>query len=183
MPAQRGFTLAELLVAITVLAILSSLGLVGYSSAMTGAKAAKIAEDFKAISAAWWTWKTATRSKFPFEDVYGNINDSAPCHDEVVLSKTALLKDPEKYMSAVPKDPWGREYSYDNDLDVFSSSNKWGGVNIQLQWCAGEGDKYLEIAPIIDQKIDKGDGPDLGIFRWDNAQPGGYGYLVAEDSL
>jgi prepilin-type N-terminal cleavage/methylation domain-containing protein len=186
---NSGFTLIELLVVISIIGVLAAVVLVSLNNARRNAQAAKIAADFRGIQHAWALWQSDTQTGYLNEDTYGNTNSSAPCHDEPVLSGTDLFTDVSStagwngpYMTGAPADSFGREYSYDHDLDTYDPvSNKWGGVNIQIQWCnATEGGSYLQLAPLIDEIYDSGDGANLGIFRWDTgASQGGLGILLS----
>ena len=184
-----GFTLIELLVVISIIGVLAAVALVSLNNARRNAQAAKIAADFRGIQHAWALWQSDTQSGYLNEDTYGNINSSATCHDEPVLSDTDLFADVSgvtgwngPYMSGIPADASGGQYSFDSDLDVFDPvTNKWSGVNIQVQWCdSNEGAVYLQLAPLVDKIYDSGDGADIGVFRWDTgAAQGGLGILLA----
>ena len=187
---KGGFTLIELLVVIAIIGALASIVLINANKARDRARASHIAATFHQIYLVWRIWQVDTGSEFIHEDTYGNVNQDAPCHDEPVLSETDLFQNVSgqggwdgPYLGTVPKDSWNREYSYDNDNDIWNPpSGKWGGVNMQVQWCSGEEDKYLKLAPLIDEIYDNGDGPDLGKFRWDVGSQGGYGILIAPSS-
>ncbi|PIR69259.1 MAG: hypothetical protein COU47_04150 [Candidatus Niyogibacteria bacterium CG10_big_fil_rev_8_21_14_0_10_46_36] len=187
MKQSYGFTLIELLVVVAIIGTLASVILASVNNARKNSRAARIVADMDAIAKGWRLWQADTNTVFINENTYGNVNADAPCHDEPVLSDTDLFSDASgtpgwngPYLQAIPLDPFGREYSYDYDSDTWNPpGNKWGGVNIQIQWCSGEGAEYLELAPLIDAAYDNGDGADLGIFKWDNSAPGGYGILLA----
>jgi type II secretion system protein G len=187
MKKDTGFTLIELLVVIAIIGVLASITVTTFSNARDKARASHIAANFRAVNMAWRIWQMDTGADFVHEDVYGIVNSEAPCHDEPLLSETDLYENVSggngwngPYIGTIIKDPWGREYSYDNDGDIWDPlASKWGGVNIQMQWCAGEEYKYLKLAPFVDKIYDGNDGPDLGKFRWDVGQQGGYGILIA----
>lgn len=183
---KRGFTLIELLVVIAIIGLLASIVLISLDKSRDKSRAAHLAADFDAIAKAWALWQSDTGSNFLNENVYGTVHAEAPCHDEPVLSQTDLFQNVSgldgwngPYLSRVPRGPWSREYSYDNDDDTWQEGvNKWGGVNIQIQWCSGESSRYLRLAPLIDQLFDDGDGADLGRFKWDQGSQGGYGIII-----
>ncbi|OGE83536.1 MAG: hypothetical protein A3B10_03430 [Candidatus Doudnabacteria bacterium RIFCSPLOWO2_01_FULL_44_21] len=188
---KNGFTLIELLVVISIIGFMAVFAMVSLKSARDKTRAARMAADFSAMRNAWALWQSDTGSAFVYENTYGNTNSEATCHDEPVLSDTDLFTNVSgtngwkgPYLGSAPRDPFGRQYSYDNDNDIWTFSNKWGGVNIQVQWCnSTEGNRYLQLAPEIDRIYDSGDGPDSGRFRWDNAaSQGGYGIIVARSS-
>lgn len=185
---RNAFTLIELLVVIAVIGFLATIIIVNLTQARRRAQAVMIAAQFQSINSAFQALWTSIGTDYLPEDTYNTVNDSAPCNDEPALSDTDLFQNVSgtsnwdgPYMQAPPSDPFGREFSYDNDEDVWdASSNKWGGVNLQLQWCPGEEGRYITLAPLVDEIYDKSDGADAGVFRWDNAAQGGYGVLVAE---
>lgn len=186
MEHKHGFTLIELLVVTAIMGVLASIIIASTNQARQRARAIHLVGNLDNIAKAWALWQADTGSYFPNEKIYGNVNIEAPCNDEPVLSSTDLFQNISgipswngPYMRAIPRDPWGREYSYDNDEDMWDPPNvKWGGVNIQAQWCLGEAGRYLELAPIIDEIYDKGDGSNFGRFRWNASSQGGYGILI-----
>jgi len=178
--------LIELLVVIAIIGILASIIITNVQRARINSNAAKMVSDFRSIETAFEFMSTDLAHKYPHEDLYGDTNVGAPCHDEPVLSATDLFSNitgnskwSGPYMQGVPSDPFGREYSYDNDADTWdATTNPWGGVNIQLQWCSGEGGAYMVLAPLIDDMYDAGDGGDAGKFRWDDIDDGAFGVRI-----
>lgn len=70
LPPPKGFTLIELMVAIAIVAVLSSIGLVVFSNAQSGARDSKRREDIQAVAKAieskkqsggvYYTWPAAS---------------------------------------------------------------------------------------------------------------------------
>jgi len=178
----RGFTLIELIIVVVIIAILSTLGLNSYNRIQDQSRAAKIVNDLQVIEKAWKSWKSSTNShRYPSEDNStiipgGNDNDEmiaagCPSIDEPEMSKTPINTSTVGYLESVLRDPWGRQYAYDYDLDVFPTNGASAGVNIMIAYCgADEVTRYNRIIPIIDEMIDKGDGnATSGKFFYDGA--------------
>lgn len=183
----QGFTLIELLISMTVIGVLTSIGLTSYTKFRDNTTAVKIVSDFKDISDGWQLWRSTTGSpRYLEENIYSASNPEIPCHDEPMLSVTDLVRNVSghakwagPYLRSRSVDPFGQNYIYDNDDDVYDAPAHWGGVNTGIEWCIGQGYKYIRLAPTMDQMIDKGDGPNAGKFRWDNTEPGGMSYSIA----
>lgn len=185
---SHGFTLIEILVVVSIISLLATLVVISFRNNRLQTQATKMVIDFSIIRKAWIFWRIDTGENFVLEGIYGSSNTEAPCHDEPILSDTDLSQNVSgkiswsgPYINPIPKDPFGREYSYDNDGDLWNPpSGKWGGVNAQSQWCNREdGNRYLELAPRIDKIFDNGDGNNLGSFRWDNNKnKGSYSFLI-----
>ena len=193
MKNKSGFTLIELLVIIGIIGILAVVVLVNLNSSRRKAQAARIVENFRELQNAWAIWQADTTEIFPEEDSFGLSNSEAPCHDDPVISDTDLYTDvlglpgwSGPYFAEAVRDTWGRQYSYDNDDDLWTTdpADKWNGVNILLQWCDPvEGARYIDLAPEVDKIFDQSDGEDAGRFRWDNnSNNGSYGILIVPHS-
>lgn len=94
--SKKGFTLIELLVTIAIIAILSAVGVVVYSSAQKTGRISKRAQDLKAIQTALELYKTST-GYYPDVATAGTFQ----CIDGMT-SPNALAPN---YMPIVPKDP------------------------------------------------------------------------------
>ncbi|MBI4137115.1 type II secretion system protein GspG [Candidatus Roizmanbacteria bacterium] len=196
---NRGFTLTELLVVVSIISLLAAASLTGAITINRRAQALHIAQDMLSIKQAWETWVTDGGVPYPDEQNYPShtINAANFCDDEPYISETDLFADDDRlrnntfydrdvnwngpYMDSVPTDPWGREYRYDNDVaSVFDNcsagTTPWDGANVFLTWCAGvggpnENGQYLPLALLIDDIIDGGDGSCAGIFHWNPNPP------------
>ena len=112
---QKGFTLVELLVVITIIAVLSTIGIVMYTTVQRNARDAKRIGDMQAISKAL--------------EMYKSVNGSYPTTSAISIASNwdtfAAALSP--YMQSLPKDPtnsdnWttGKFYKYHtNDTGTF----------------------------------------------------------------
>jgi len=188
---NRGYTLSEIIVVVSIIGIISTAGFWMYNGMFERANAAEIATDLQTIRSAWKLYLLDTNSISPLQGAFGAGNPDAPCHSEPPLINTDLFTNVTgnanwsgPYLPTEPLDPWNRRYTYDNDNDNYSYAPPTiqAGVNIQIQWCPGQSEeqtRYVKIAPLIDDILDNGDGPNAGTFRWDPANNGGYFYLLA----
>lgn len=107
MRISKGFSLIELLVAISIIAILSALGLSVYQAVYKSARDAQRKSDLKMIQSALEQYRSDQMS-YPDQ-----ITPDSPI---VVGSKT--------YLSKVPKDPKpGQSYSYEPSCDASSCTS------------------------------------------------------------
>jgi len=98
MKAKRGFTLIELLVVVTIILVLSSVGLVSYQAAQRKGRDSKRKTDLEQVRAAL--------------EMFRSDNGSYPTGSwgEVIT----VLTD-EDYLSSAPQDPKGYSYHYVSD--------------------------------------------------------------------
>lgn len=109
MPKSRGFTLVELLITISIISILSAVGLVVYSSVMKQGRDSKRQSDLRSIQSA-------------LEQYYAD-NFSYPVQVLPSLGGSGSISAGGKtYLNAVPTDPTGKpEYFYTSFAGSFSS--------------------------------------------------------------
>lgn len=173
---NHGFTLIELLVVIGIISMLATVSTIGYGRISAKAKANKVATDFQQIKLGWEIRKNSSNATYPSE--VGGSNTDVPCFTEPAVDQTVV----QSFLGDTYRDPWGIRYNYDNDGDSFVGAGAINrGVNIALHWCAGNGERYIRIAPFIDDTLDRGDGASIGKVRWDTnpAANGGIYYLIA----
>jgi prepilin-type N-terminal cleavage/methylation domain-containing protein len=194
--AYSGFTLAELIVTVGIIAILGTVISVAGISIVRRAQAARIANDFKKIEQAWKAWRIDAQASFPLEDLFytGVDRGLGGCYgDEPYMSESALYNNTAApstlwngpYLSAVPRTPYGdQEYQYDNDNNEYISgdcSTVMSGVNITIAYCS-QYDRLEKIAPLIDKALDGKVDRCAGRFRWtDNTNVQGFHYLIDEN--
>jgi len=170
MNIKYGFTLVEILVVVSIIGILSVIGIGSYTGIQRNARASKMATDFQQMKLAWKTWKNANDgTNYPREDTIGaqNPDYTASCASEPSIDQTVA----GTYLESTFRDPWQREYSYNNDGSTHTDTlDSDGGVNVLIRWCnADERNRYFQFAPILDRMLD-GDGDRLsGLVRWDAA--------------
>lgn len=91
---QAGFTLIELIVTVTIIAILTVVGMVSYSGTSKKARDNRRMADLEKIRVALELYRQGTGSTYPAD---GTLN-------------TTLVP---KYIQAIPTDPKGDSYIYD----------------------------------------------------------------------
>ena len=113
----NGFSLLELLVVLTIIAIILSFIVPNVINRPNDARKAKIVNDIKVLETAL--------------DLYKLDNGSYPNEQNGIK---VLNKPNKKYINGIPKDPWGIEYRYRNpgkfnniDIWTFGADNIEGG--------------------------------------------------------
>lgn len=105
---KRGFTLIELMIAISIIAILSSVGLVTYSSARMIARDSKRKQDLKAISQALELFYTEYK-RYPCSGTNWTTSNAASWLSDSNAGSCggSGVNISPNYISAMPKDPSG----------------------------------------------------------------------------
>lgn len=132
---KRGFTLIELMIAVSIIAILSAVGLVTYNSARMIARDAKRKADLKAIAQALELFYTEYQ-RYPCSSSTGAVNSSpsnaswltdtntAECLGYTPPVGSTSINLAPTYMSSVPRDPLSTGiYHY---FYYSSGTNTWG---------------------------------------------------------
>lgn len=92
---KNGFTLIELLVVIAIIAVLSTVGMVVYSSVQKNARISKRVQDLNSIKTALETFKTAT-------GFYPNVATAGTFDCLAATGQNSLSP---TYMPTIPRDP------------------------------------------------------------------------------
>lgn len=124
MLTARGFTLVELLVTISIIAILSSVGTVIYTNATNTARTGKLNADFEIMR------DRIARTRVIRDDVLGNLTRNwysaggscltgdvrnPPC---ITINNTSWSNLTNGAEPTIPLDPWGNPYLLDeNELE------------------------------------------------------------------
>ena len=176
MNQRSGFTLVELMIVISIIGVMSALGYISFANIRRNSNATKMASDFQQINLAWRVWKNSQDAVYPRDNIYGTHPDLTCVTDPGTSQTPANL-----FLEREYNDPWNISYSYDNDGDTFTGPNREAGVNILASWCAGNGQKYIDAAVIIDRSVDNGNGATLGKVRWftDPAAIGSIVFMIA----
>lgn len=137
----RGFTLVELLVVISIIAILSVIGITIFSSAQKAARDAKRRADLKAIANALEQFKTAT-GNYP---QVANTGGPWFCENSETngnfSENTQIIAALSPYFTGgIPKDPLNNS-TYEYKLDMIKDKN--------LYWLYGTLENPPQTRPVI----------------------------------
>ena len=125
---QQGFSIIEILIAVTIMGILATVVILNIGGAPDEARSAKAKQDIKTLESAL--------------EIYKLNNFSYPSTDqglEALVSRpsgqpAAPNWKPGGYIKQLPKDPWGNEYQYLNpgsrgeyDLWTYGADGQSGG--------------------------------------------------------
>jgi len=170
-----GFTFVEMLVVLSIIAILITLGFSAYNATRVRSYSTRIAADFQQIKLGFKIWKSFNNDAlYPRGNTLGQ-NPSYNCISEGPIAQTPA----QTYLNEVYLDPWGNQYAYDNNGDVHNDAVPAiaNGVNVFSRWCAGEGAPYIQIAAQVDRILDGDGSNNTGVVRW-NTNPNSPGAIV-----
>lgn len=114
--SRKGFTLIELMVAISIVAILATVGLVMYSNAQKLGRDSRRQQDLRSIATAL--------------ELYKNVNNTycvGSCSTNGDAD-TALAGLATNYISVVPKDPKGASYKVTNTITTYKLQTNMEGT-------------------------------------------------------
>ncbi len=104
--SKKGFTLIELMVSVAVVAIISSIGYVSYTSAQVNARDARRKQDLRSISTALELFKQASSNKlYPVSTTGVSLCCGATASDLSSEATTWIPSLTNTYISAMPMDP------------------------------------------------------------------------------
>ena len=103
--SRKGFSLVELLVVITIIAILSVVAYTAVGGQTNAARDAKRKQDITTIQSALQLYYSEFNS-YPSAPLTNGINDNP-------ATSTGLI--PKRFLSSIPKDPNGKDYAYQID--------------------------------------------------------------------
>jgi general secretion pathway protein G len=142
---RKGFTLIELMIAITIIAILATVGLVTYGRIQKNARISKRAQDLRALQAALETFKTGN-GKYPYT---GNGGNSGGC------LKNTLMPLIPSYMAILPDDPINNSsdaYCYRYSTDSLGTQYRLETKNLPTSEMSST--EYLAQPQLVDPKKD-----------------------------
>ncbi|MCK5589280.1 MAG: prepilin-type N-terminal cleavage/methylation domain-containing protein, partial [Candidatus Pacebacteria bacterium] len=166
MSNNKGFTLVEVLVVVTIISILASILwiIIDMKSQINNAKAVKIANDFKSIERAFWLTAQEGLKEYglyPSENEFGYGPDPSI---STLVNNSGL-----KYIPANFQPPIGDGiYKYDNDNNAYpflnncSGQNNSGGVNLIIKNITTIDQ---DVVYKLDNIFDNGDGLKCGYIR------------------
>lgn len=160
----RGFTLIELMIAISIVAILSTIGLVQYGNAQKIARDAKRKQDLRSIATALELHRQTTGS-YPISNAWTS-SDSG--------SNPWISQLTQGYINITPKDPKNRRtypihHGYYIDNYVYSY---WAGPTLAILggYCPVSAGKYYVLVTQLENTSD----PDRNAvrnYRWCDGNP------------
>ena len=103
---NKGFTLIELMAVLVILGILATIVVVNVSPVFQRANLEKIKADFAQTTKALEIYKF---NELTYPSTSQGLESLTKPHSEL---KNPFLFPDGGYISAIPKDPWGREYLY-----------------------------------------------------------------------
>ena len=170
---QPGFTLIELMLAISIVAIISTIGLVTYSKAQLIARDAKRKQDLRSIAIALEIYYQKNK-RYPCTVGWQQSTNAIWITDitDASCPGTVATKLAPDFINKMPTDPI-------NDPKYLYQYYSYGGA-----WpCPGAGQSYFLMAPLENQKD-----PDLyGTHKFPicalNAQPGADDIKWANDTF
>lgn len=113
---SKGFTLVELLVSITILAILAAIGLITYSMALRQGRDSKRQSDLKAIQSALEQYNS-DQFFYPTSDLNNFLDDSPPPSLTNCKGSPSPCTVSKTYLNSLPQDPTdptgSKRYRYD----------------------------------------------------------------------
>lgn len=169
--SERGFTIVELLVTISIVAILSTVGMVMYSNVQKSARTAKRIGDLQAVKNALETYKTATGS-YPIAGTWTSENG---CQGYAQGTIPGLVPN---YMQAIPTDPAKDNSScylyYSNGIDYKFLAHNIADYNTNRK-------DYTAQPLLVDPARDGG--PDPCKVDYNEAAPGIWSWSIYSEGL
>jgi prepilin-type N-terminal cleavage/methylation domain-containing protein len=174
---KRGFTLVELLVVISIIALLSSVVFASLNSAIEKAAVVSIIANLKSVEKAFYLLADDENISLWWPEIDfgsgGNPNIS------VLVTNMNRLG---KFLGRAPSLPIGTDMGYDNDQDIFicgDSGPVYRGVNIHIRNIS------LALAQKVNAIVDGDANINCGRIKWDPSGGGGGSlfYVISENYL
>lgn len=110
---EKSFTLIELLIAVAIIGILSSIAVPNFLCAMTRSKVARAQADMNALYTAIESYRI-DRNEYPSASIGPGLQAYNFCN------RLKVLTTPVSYLSAIPEDPFPKKslFEYDANLDM-----------------------------------------------------------------
>lgn len=133
---RRAFTLIELLIVVTIIAILAAIAVPNFLLAQTRAKASRAVSDQRTIATALETYAVDSNGKYP---AYGNPRDGAIFVGEPIVFLPVRITTPVAYLNALPPDifPGKRTGIEGNHADTYFYMHNYGVLYLGKQQAEG----------------------------------------------
>ena len=185
---KKAFTLIELLVVVAIIGLLAGATFSAIDAARVKARAGSIVYDLTQIEKAFkidFLSRREGSGGFPHDrDICpSGCSRNNPQINQLVSQGLIYIEDP------IFPDVNRSYYRYDNDNNTFDpndcpvTANSGAGVNVYLhRFLLENGDSSYEIAEVVDEMIDGGDGLQCGRFRREGVNSSSMFFMIGANS-